>query len=169
MKFYFEGEFNSKPRENGRLAKVSINPYTQNHSRREVFVLVAKEINTVENGGDYALAMVGERKTPMIFPLAASKSKDKRILVMGSIPQPKHRHDGYLDHDRSNGKLLDESRGGGAWGAGSCFLAILEEGQRMVSNRLIVWENVGGELKKTYFDSTSEYELQYSKPDIEFI
>lgn len=166
MKFYFEGSFNIKPREEGKLAKVSIYPSTNSRACREIFVLVAKEIPEVISGGNYNLGLVGEKKTPMIFP---PSKNDNRILVMGDIPQPKHRSDGYLDREKSTGQLLDESMGGGAWGAGSCFLAILEDGQRMVSNRLIVWENKGGEMFKTQFNSLSEYELAYEEPQVDFI
>lgn len=166
MKFYFEGRFNAEPRQNGKLAKVSITPSTNSRSCREIFTLVANELPEVISGGDYALGMVGEKKTPMLFP---TTKQDTRILVMGDIPQPEHRATGSLDRERSNGKLIDESQGGGAWGSGSCFLAILDEGQRMVSNRLIVWQNKGGQLVKTKFESLSEYELAYSKPDVEFV
>ena len=168
MKFYFEGSFNPNPREEGKLAKVSIFPSTNSRACREIFVLVAKEIPEVISGENYNLGLVGEKKTPMIFPPSNSK-EDNRILVMGDIPQPKHRSDGYLDRENSTGQLIDESMGGGAWGAGSCFLAILEDGQRMVSNRLIVWENKGGEMFKTQFNSLSEYELAYESPKVDFI
>lgn len=166
MKFYFEGSFNSNPRKNGKLAKVCISPATNSRKQREIFVLVAKEIPEVVSGGNYNVGMVGKNKTPMIFP---PSKPDDRILVMGNIPQPEHRSDGYLDYEKSTGQLIDESMGGGAWGAGSCFLAILEKGQRMVSNKLIVWENKDGELFKTQFNSLSEYELAYETPQVDFI
>lgn len=166
MKFFFEGTFDVSPRENGKLATVSTYPDSNSRSRRPVFVLVAKEIQEVISGGDYSLGMVGENKTPMLFP---NPKPDSRILVMGNVPQPGHRSDGFLNISECTGKLIDESCGGGAWGSGSCFLAILEDGQRMVSNRLIVWENKGGELFKTKFGSLSEYELAYKSPDIEFV
>lgn len=165
MRFYFEGNYVAA--ENGKLAKINIFPSSNSRTCREIFVLIAKEIKDVVNTGDeVSFGLIGEKKTPMIFPL---KTKDSRILVMGNIPQPKHRSDGYLDTSKCTGKILDESRGGGAWGAGSCFLAILEEGQRIVSNRLIVWENKCGELIKSRYDSEAEYELKYESPDIELI
>lgn len=165
MKFYFEGSFSQG--ENGKLSKVAIQPSSNSRTHREIFVLVAKELPEVKSGESYNFGLVGEKKTPMIFP--ADKKTDSRILVMGDIPQPKHRSDGYIDKEKTTAKVLDESQGGGAWGAGSCFLAILEVGQYVVSNKLIVWENVNGQLVKTRFESLAEFELQYNKPDVEII
>lgn len=160
MKFYFEGSFNASPRKKGKLAKVGITPDTNSRACREIFVIVAKEISEVISGDNYNFGFVGKKKTPMIFP---ATKQDNRILVMGNIPQPRHRQEGYLDREKSTGHLIDESQGGGAWGSGSCFLAILNEGERMVSNKLIVWSNVGGELKKEKFQSLAEYELRYDE------
>jgi hypothetical protein len=164
MKFYFEGDFLSG--ENGKLSKVSIRPTSNSSTRREIFVLVAKELGGIESGENYDFGLVGEKKTPMIFP---SKKKDERILLMGCVPQPRHRSHGYLDIEKCTAKILDESQGGGAWGSGSCFLSIIEEGQRVVSNSLIVWENKNGTLLKTKFQSLAEYELKYHEPKIELI
>jgi len=165
MKFYFEGSFQIG--ENGKLSKVAIQPSSNSRTHREIFVLVAKELNEIKSGESYNFGLVGEKKTPMIFP--ADKKTDNRILLMGNIPQPNHRSDGYLDNEKCTCKILDESQGGGAWGAGSCFLAILDDGQRVVSNKMIVWENKNGELHKTKFESLAEYELQYNRPTVEFI
>jgi hypothetical protein len=179
MKFYFEGSYNEQPKKEGKLAKVSAFPPTQNSSCREICVLVAKEIESVESGLEVNLGMVGkgEKKTPMIFPHTPKnvQEADKRILVMGIVPQPKHRQDGrlYLERDgdakKTNGHLLDVSNGGGAWGSGCAFLAVLKPNERVVSNRFIVWENVDGDLKKSKFDSLCEYLLFYEKPEINFI
>lgn len=158
MKFYYEGSFEKG--QNGKLDKVSITPSTNSRACREIFVLVAREITEPpKSAQDYEFGLVGEKKTPMVFP---QKKEDNRILLMGSIPQPKHRQYGYLDEEKSTAKIIDESQGGGAWGAGSCFLAILENGQRVVSNKLIVWENKNGILEKKKFDSLAEYELEYN-------
>ena len=167
MNFYFQGSYNPEPRKEGKLAKVSIYPSSNSRTAREIFVLVAKEIENVESGKSYSFGLVGEKKTPMIFP--DNQKTDKRILVMGEVPQPKHRACGYLDTEKTTANIIDESCGGGAWGAGSCFLAIIEVGQRAVSNKLIVWENVDGELVKKRFESLAEYELAYNTPQIEFI
>lgn len=161
MKFFFEGDF-TPTTEAGKLSKVSIFPSTQSRACREIFVLVAKELGEVANGDTISFGLVGAKKTPMAFPMQKQAKADNRILLMGNIPQPKHRHDGFLDEARSTGKLLDQSCGGGAWGAGACFLAILELGQHMVSNYLIVWHNQDGELVKTTYDSLAEYELVYN-------
>jgi len=168
MKFYFEGHFDIDPRQVNKLAKVSIKPSTNSRTCREIFVLVANEIETVVSGEDYNFALVGDKKTPMLFS-ATKTNADKRIVVMGNIPQPKHRSDGAVDNELTTAKILNESQGSGAWGAGSCFLSILENGQRVVSNRLIVWENKNGELIKTQYNSKTEYDIKYSNPIIEFI
>lgn len=166
MKFFFEGDF-TPTTEAGKLSKVSIFPSTQSRACREIFVLVAKELNEVKTGDSISFGLVGQKKTPMAFPAVKQAKKDNRILLMGNIPQPKHRCDGYLDENRSTGKLLDQSCGGGAWGAGACFLAILEPGQHMVSNYRIVWHNENGELVKTVYDSLAEYELVYNAADLD--
>lgn len=164
MKFYFEGSFEQG--KDGRLASVGITPSTNSRACRRIFVLVAKEVGEPVSGGEYSLGFVGEKKTPMLFP---KKGNDNRILAMGDIPQPKHRSDGFVWSEKTTAKVLDESQGGGAWGAGSCFLALLEDGQRVVSNRLIVWENKGGELVKRKFDSIAEYDLEFGSPDVEML
>ncbi len=59
--------------------------------------------------------------------------------------------------------------GGGAWGSGAAFLAILKQGDKVVSNDLEVWENVGGELKNSHHKTLAEYELKYGSPNIEIL
>lgn len=169
MRFYFEGSFNKEKRKEGKLASVGITPDTNSRRGNRIFVLVANEINEPLSGEQYSIGLVGENKTPMIFPAKPHDIKDKRILVMGDMPQPGHREDNYLDNERSTGKVIRESEGGGAWGSGAVFIAILNERERVVSSNLEVWENQNGELYKTKFDTLTEYQIQYEKPDVELI
>jgi hypothetical protein len=125
--------------------------------------LVASQLAEVKSGNNYNVGITSSKKHYILFP--AGKQSDDRIMVMGNIPQPKHRQSGYIDTTRTNGGVIDESQGGGAWGSGSCFLALLSPGERVVSNKLIVWENKGGVLFKTKFDSLVEYELHYNPTD----
>lgn len=166
MKFFFEGSYVTA--EKGKLAKVNIFPSSNSRNCREIFVLISTEIKVVvKSGDDVSFGIIGEKKTPIIF--LNNNKPDNRILVMGDIPQPKHRANGYIEESKCTGRIIAESRGGGAWGAGSCFLALLNDGERIVSNKLIVWENINGNLVKIKYDSEGEYELKYGNPDIEIV
>jgi hypothetical protein len=170
MRFYFEGDYDNSQVEDGKKAKISARPYTSNKQQRELFVLVANEIATPQSGINYKVALVGLQKTPMIFPPKDIDFEDTRILVMGRIASPGHRKDGYIHDGYTTGQILNVSRGGGAFGAGSVFIALMKDGQKVVSNMLEVWYNDGGTLKQTTFESQAQYDLAYGiNTQIEFL
>lgn len=173
MKFYFpKGSLDLSPRQNGKLATITLYPETQSRSGDPIKILVAKEIEDPTSGQQYDLGMVGKEKSmPMLYP---ARKSDNRILLLAEVGQPKHRHDGRVDKEETTAKLLKYSCGGGAWGSGCAFLALLDQGQKVVSSghsRPMVWENKGGELVFTQYDSQAEYDLVYkqTEDEIEFI
>ena len=166
MKVYFDN-FDSAPRQYDKLAKITVSPDTTSSMGRELFVLVANEILEPISGNTYCLGMVGTRKTPMLFP--DNGKPDSRILVVGEVPKPCHRGVGYLLEELTTAEIIQLSAGGGAWGSGCCFIALICDGQKIVSNALTDWENRSGSLVKTKFDNMTEFELAYDKPNIEFI
>lgn len=173
MKFYFpKGALDLNPRQDGKLATITIEPETQSNAKDPVKILIAKEIEEPTSGQQYDLGMVGKEKNmPMLFPI---RKPDTRILLLAQVGQPAHRKEGRVDQKETTAKLIKYSCGGGAWGSGCAFLAVLEEGQKVVSSghsRPMVWENKAGELVFTQYDSQAEYDLVYKTTDdeIEFI
>ena len=173
MKVYFNGTLDTSQKSEGKLAKISISPETNSRSGNPITILVANELTNVVSGGDYALGMVGKEgklKMPMLFPLKQGAKKDDRILVLGEIPQPAHRKNGFIDTELTTPNVvLKSSSGGGAWGSGSVFLALLTTDTKIVSNRLKVWQNKNGVLVETKFASRAEYDLAFNEANIELI
>lgn len=168
MKFYFEGQV--VPDVGVGLPRVSIRPETNNSQNRELFILIDKNIDPkeIKQGDNFGFGLVGDKKTPMIFPPSQKDLEDKKILIMGNIPQPGHRKFGGVNTEKTDARMIDVSYGGGAWGAGCVFIALLAPGQKVVSTKFHVWENIGGNLFKVKLNQT-EFELRYEKPEIEML
>lgn len=176
MKFYYDEDAvtitDGDPLD-GSLTKLGVKPYTNSKQGDEISILISKAvaIKTVENGGKYSLGKVAGGNTCILYPLRVEDKDDPRILVMGVIDSPGHRQDGRVDSELSTVSPIYESCGGGAFGSGACFVAILSPGDRIVSREMEVWENdnMSGTLVKRKFHSMSEYNLFYGVADIEWI
>jgi hypothetical protein len=110
-----------------------------------------------------------ERKLLMLFP--EKRQQDDRHLVIADFPRPGHRRGADINKEETTAIILDQSHGHGAWGSGVAFIAVLEEGQRIVSNTYrVVWVE-DGEVRDERF-TQAEY-IEYFKgikdDDVELI
>ena len=167
MKFYINNSVKygvNLERENGRKGYIKVDPPTVGPKVTSIFVLIADEFETIENGMDVNIGLVGDNETPMLFP--PPESEDNRILLFLTIDSPSHRKDGYLIND-TDVNIIKKSSGYGAWGAGQVFLVVLNLGEHIVSNTYNVWENNGGELKTRSFENEDEYSFYNKKDNID--
>lgn len=168
MKMYNLSGYIRRADQPGKLDAIVVSPPSNGPKVKTGIVLISRELSPwpekMEYPVDVDLGLVGEKKTPMIFP--ATNKADKRILLLADIPQPGHRRDGTRYAEKCTGRFIHYSEGYGAWGSGACFIAILNPGERIVSNKFIVWENQDGVLVCSDMNQ-AEYELAYESAQIE--
>lgn len=102
------------------------------------------------------IARIGEGKRfLMLFPEKV-EDEDERYLVIAGFDRPGHRRSCSLHRERTTATILDSEEGYGAWGSGVAFIAILKEGEMIVSTSLqCIWMK-DGEIKKAKM-SEQEY------------
>jgi hypothetical protein len=94
-----------------------------------------------------------ERNLLMLFP---ERKQDNRHLVIAGFPRPGHRRGADINKEETTATILDQSHGYGAWGSGVAFIAIIGEGQRIVSNTYrVIWVE-DGEVRDERF-AVAEY------------
>jgi hypothetical protein len=94
-----------------------------------------------------------ERELLMLFP---ERKQDNRHLVIAGFPRPGHRRGADINETETTATILDQSHGYGAWGSGVAFIAIIGEGQRIVSNTYrVIWVE-DGEVRDERF-AVAEY------------
>lgn len=170
MKFYFETTVDYSPREEGKKAVISVLPESNGPKIKPVFLLIADELTELTSGQEVRLGMIGEKETAMVFP---STTPDNRVLLLADAPQPGHRKTGSIRNELTDAKILQHQSGYGAWGSGAVFLALLNPGQKVVTNRsggYKVYWNEAGELKQKWYSTSGEYDLDWNQnAEIEFV
>lgn len=133
---------------------------------RTLRVAISRELGSeVPERAD--IGMVGEKKDLiMLFP---ERREDGRFLLIAGFDRPKHRGFGSINKNETTARILDTSTGSGAWGAGTAFIAILDEGQRIVSEALEVWWVEEGELLHGNFNGAEYIEYFEGANDVDFI
>jgi hypothetical protein len=132
---------------------VEITPDTNGPKTRSLRVALSREF-----GGEIPqradVGKVGAKKDLlMLFP---EKRQDARHLVIGEFPRPGHRRGADINKEETTATILDQSHGYGSWGSGVAFIAIIGEGQRVVSNTYrVVWVE-DGEVRDERF-TQAEY------------
>jgi len=153
-------------REGSKGWLIEILPDTNGPKTRSLRVALSRELNgEIPERAD--VGKVGQdKKMLMLFP---EKRKDDRHLVIGGFKRPRHRRFASVKEDESTGQILDQSSGYGAWGAGVAFIAILEEGQRIVSSNFrVIWiEN--GEAKEGQFEKAEYLEWVGKLDNVEIL
>jgi hypothetical protein len=147
---------------------VEITPDTNGPKTRRLRVALSREFGgEVPERAD--VGKVGkDRKLLMLFP---ERKQDDRHLVIAGFPRPGHRRCADINKEETTATILDQSHGYGAWGSGVAFIAVLEEGQRIVSNTYrVIWVE-DGEVRDERF-AVAEY-IEYFKgikdDDVELI
>ncbi len=148
MKVFFKAEF----LENNGYPKLWLRPQTNNSDCQPIYMFVDRSVGTPISGENYKFGLING--VPTIGGYSDNDSRN--IVVMDSIPQGGHRVDSRYDGQLTNGQLLTESSGGGAFGSGQVFISILKPGERVVSSSRVVWENRDGDLFTTQFPNRSE-------------
>lgn len=172
MRIYFEGtKPDYTPREQGKLALLSLVPESNGPKVKPVRMLIAGEIKELNSGDEISLGFVGKEKNQlMVFP--PKGAGDMRIVILIDIASPGHRKHGHIRAAESTGKTLQAESGYGAWGSGTVAICLLEEGQYMVTNEkggYMMYKNIGGILEKTYFDTEAEFQLHIGNDDVTMI
>jgi hypothetical protein len=137
---------------------IEITPDTNGPKTRSLRVALSREFGgEVPERAD--VGKVGkERNLLMLFP---ERKQDNRHLVIAGFPRPGHRRGADINKEETTATILDQSHGYGAWGSGVAFIAVLEEGQRIVSNTYrVVWVE-DGEVRDERF-TQAEY-IEYFK------
>jgi hypothetical protein len=132
---------------------IVITPDTNGPKTRSLRVALSREFGgEVPERAD--VGKVGkDRKLLMLFP---ERKKDNRHLVIAGFPRPGHRRCADINEEETTATILDQSHGYGAFGSGVAFIAVLEEGQRIVSNTYrVIWVE-DGEVRDERF-AVAEY------------
>jgi hypothetical protein len=132
---------------------IVITPDTNGPKTRSLRVALSREFGgEVPERAD--VGKVGAKKDLlMLFP---ERKQDDRHLVIAGFPRPGHRRGADINKEETTATILDQSHGYGAWGSGVAFIAIIGEGQRIVSNTYrVIWVE-DGEVRDERF-SQAEY------------
>lgn len=148
MKVYFNADFV----QDSGYPKLRLTPPTNNSSCRAIYMFVDKSVGEPVSGANYRFGLING--IPAIG--GHSDKESQNIVVMDTIAQGGHRVDSRYDVDYTNAKIISESKGGGAFGSGQVFIAILKPGERVVSTSGFLWENRDGNLFTTKFPNNSE-------------
>jgi len=73
-------------------------------------------------------------KFPFFVIVGGGDPADKRAIIIDEFSRFAHRVDTRIDKTFTTAKVVDVTCGYGAWGSGTAFMAILEPGQRLVSD-----------------------------------
>jgi hypothetical protein len=148
---------------------IVITPDTNGPKTRSLRVALSREFGgEVPERAD--VGKVGAKKDLlMLFP--EKRQQDDRHLVIAGFPRPGHRRGADINKEETTATILDQSHGYGAFGSGVAFIAVLEEGQRVVSNTYrVIWAE-DGEVRNERF-TQAEY-IEYFKgikdDDVELI
>jgi hypothetical protein len=132
---------------------IVITPDTNGPKTRSLRVALSREFGgEVPERAD--VGKVGAKKDLlMLFP---ERKQDNRHLVIAGFPRPGHRRGADINKEETTATILDQSYGYGAWGSGVAFIAIIGEGQRIVSNTYrVIWVE-DGEVRDERF-AVAEY------------
>jgi hypothetical protein len=132
---------------------IVITPDTNGPKTRSLRVALSREFGgEVPERAD--VGKVGkDRKLLMLFP---ERKQDDRHLVIAGFPRPGHRRCADINETETTATILDQSHGYGAFGSGVAFIAIIGEGQRIVSNTYrVIWVE-DGEVRDERF-AVAEY------------
>jgi hypothetical protein len=133
---------------------IEITPDTNGPKTRRLRVALSREFGgEVPDRAD--VGKVGAKKDLlMLFP--EKRQQDDRHLVIAGFPRPGHRRCADINEEETTATILDQSHGYGAFGSGVAFIAIIGEGQRIVSNTYrVVWVE-DGEVRDERF-TQAEY------------
>jgi hypothetical protein len=120
---------------------IVITPDTNGPKTRTLRVALSREFGgKIPQRAD--VGKVGkDRNLLMLFP---ERKQDNRHLVIGEFPRPGHRRGADINKEETTATILDQSHGYGAWGSGVAFIAVIGEGERVVSTSYrVIWVEDG--------------------------